>query len=217
MGSFKLGLEVGDKIRYLEDDLRWPDENGIERIRVAHGMIGTVVMVSDGSLRQEVRKELGLPPLDVSWAMVEFKNGYQTNIGPRDKFEKVSEEELVPLDPNWKPETPEDYYKKEVLGLEVGDWVVWREERIKVLDEDGEPLVTPGMKGQVIALRDGCPPRLEAAGEPSFPWALVEFENGEVAEVNPEISLRSRCDASSGHIAMLVLLMALTFHQRGRR
>ena len=32
MGSLILDLEVGDRIRYLEDDLRWPDENGIERI-----------------------------------------------------------------------------------------------------------------------------------------------------------------------------------------
>jgi hypothetical protein len=46
-------------------------------------------------------------------ALVKFKNGYQTNITPRDKFEKVSEEELESFDPNWKPETPEDYYKKE--------------------------------------------------------------------------------------------------------
>ena len=193
-------LEIGDQILYLEDDLRWPDENGVERIRVAHGMIGTVVMVSDGSLRQEVRKELGLPPLDVSWAMVEFKNGYQTNITPGDKFEKLTEEELEPLDPNWKPETPEDYYKKEVLGLEVGDWVVWREERIKVLDEDGEPSVTPGMKGQVIALRDGCPPRLEAPGEPWFPWALVEFQNGVVAWLDQEIRFEKRSPSKSSMI-----------------
>ena len=45
-----------------------------------------------------------------------------------------------------------------------------------------------GMTEQVIALRDGCPPRLEAPGEPSFPWSLVGFENGEVAAVDPEIS-----------------------------
>ena len=84
-------LEIAGRIQYLEDDLRWPDENGIEKIVVAHGMIGTVVMVSDGRFRQEVRKELGLPPRNVSWALVEFKNGYQTNITPGDKFEKVSE------------------------------------------------------------------------------------------------------------------------------
>jgi hypothetical protein len=66
MNSEKLDVKVGNRIRYLEDDLWWPDENGVERIVVAHGMIGTVVMVSDGSLRQEVRKELRLPPRDVS-------------------------------------------------------------------------------------------------------------------------------------------------------
>jgi len=150
-------------------------------------MIGTVVMVSYGRLRQEARKELGLPPRDVSWALVEFKNGYQTNITPGDKFEKVSEEELEQVDPDWEPEKPGDYYKKEVLGLEVGDWVVWREETITVLNEEGQPAIAPGMKGQVIALHDGCPPRLEAPGWSALPWALVEFENGVVAAVDPEI------------------------------
>jgi hypothetical protein len=57
----KMVLEIGDRICWLGDDLRWPDENGVERIYVAQEMIGTVVMVSEGSLRQEVRKELGLP------------------------------------------------------------------------------------------------------------------------------------------------------------
>jgi hypothetical protein len=158
-------------------------------------MIGTVVMVSDGRLRQEVRKKLGLPPRDVSWALVEFKNGYQTNITPGDKFEKVSEEELKTVNPDWKPETPEDYYRKEVLGLEVGDWIVWKEERISVVDEEGEPMITPGMKGQVIGLRDGCPPRLEFPGEPVLPWALVEFENGAVVSVDQEIRFE-RCSPS---------------------
>ena len=51
MRSTKVGLQVGDRIRYLEDDLRWPDEDGIERIVEVHGMNGTVVMVSDGRSR----------------------------------------------------------------------------------------------------------------------------------------------------------------------
>ena len=200
MESSTFGLEVGDRIRYLEDDLRWPDENGVERIIVAHGMIGTVVMVSGMPLTQEVRKELGLPPRDVSWALVEFKNGYQTNITPGDKFEKVSEEELEPVDHDWKPETPEDYYKKEVLGLQVGDWIMWQEERIRVVDEGGKPMITPGMKGQVIGVRDVCPPRLEAPGEPALPWALVEFENGVVASLDQEIRFEKRSPSKSSMI-----------------
>ena len=65
MRSVKLGLEVGNRIRYLEDDLRWPDEDGVERIRVAHGMIGTVVMASDNLLAEEIQKEFGLPLRDL--------------------------------------------------------------------------------------------------------------------------------------------------------
>ena len=84
-------------------------------------------------------------------------------------------------------DTPEDYYKKEVLGLEVGNGVVWLEETITVVDGDGQPNITPGMKGQVIALHDGCPPRLEAPGWSALPWVLVEFENGVVAAVDPEV------------------------------
>jgi hypothetical protein len=53
-------------------------------------------------------------------------------------------------------------------------------------------MITPGMKGQVIGLRDGCPPRLEAPGEPVPPWALVEFENGVVASVDQEIRFEKR-------------------------
>ena len=88
MGDARLGLEVGDRIRYLEDDLRWPDEIGFKRNVVAHGMIGVVVMVSDGRLRQEVRKELGLPPQDVSWALVAFENGGVAAVDPEIEFEK---------------------------------------------------------------------------------------------------------------------------------
>jgi hypothetical protein len=118
----------------------------------------------------------------MSWALVEFKNAYQT----RDKFEKVSAEELDSVAPDWKPETQEDCYSKEVL-LEVGDWIIWKEERVRIIGDNGELMMSPGMKGQVIGVRDGCPPRLEAPGEPSFPWALVEFKNGVVATVDPEI------------------------------
>jgi len=83
-------------------------------------MIGIVVMVSDHRLRQEVRNELGLPARDASWALVEFKNGYQTDITPGDKCEKVCEEKLEQVDPDRESETPTDYYKNEALGLEVG-------------------------------------------------------------------------------------------------
>ena len=52
---------------------------------------------------------------------MEFKNGYQTNVTPGDKFEKVSEEELESVDPDCKPKTPEDYYKKQVAQCSGGE------------------------------------------------------------------------------------------------
>lgn len=56
---------------------------------MAHGMIGTVGVVSDGRLRQGVRKESGLPPRDVSWVLVGFENGVVAAVDPEIKFEKL--------------------------------------------------------------------------------------------------------------------------------
>ncbi len=46
-----------------------------------------------------------------------------------------------------------DPWQKETLGLQVGDFIIWRDEAIEV---EGQPaLVAPGMKGKVISLHDG--------------------------------------------------------------
>jgi len=57
-----------------------------------------------------------------------------------------------------------DPWQKESLGLQVGDWIIWRNEPIEV---EGQPaVVTPGMKGKVLSLHDG------------FHLDVVQVENG---------------------------------------
>jgi len=64
-------------------------------------------------------------------------------------------------------------WQKETLGLQIGDWIVWRDEAIKL---EGQP-VEPGMKGEVISLHDGF--HLDVAEvKPIPPKAIVQFENG---------------------------------------
>ncbi len=65
-------------------------------------------------------------------------------------------------------------WQKETLGLQVGDWIVWRDEAIE--KENGAALVSPGMKGEVISLHDGF--HLDVAEvAPIPPRAMVQFEN----------------------------------------
>ncbi len=46
-----------------------------------------------------------------------------------------------------------DPWRKETLGLKVGDFIIWQGEAIEV---EGQPaVVTPGMKGEVLSLHDG--------------------------------------------------------------
>ena len=68
-----------------------------------------------------------------------------------------------------------DPWQKESLGLQVGDFIIWKDEAIEV---EGQPaVVTPGMKGEVISLHDGF--HLDVAeGEPIPPKAVVRFESG---------------------------------------
>jgi len=68
-----------------------------------------------------------------------------------------------------------DAWQKETLGLEVGDWIVWRDEAIEL---EGQPaLVAPGMKGEVISLHDGF--HLDVAQvKPIPPRARVQFDSG---------------------------------------
>jgi len=68
-----------------------------------------------------------------------------------------------------------DPWRKESLGLKVGDFIVWQGEAIEV---EGQPaVVTPGMKGKVISLHDGF--HLDVVQvEPIPPRAVVQFEHG---------------------------------------
>ncbi len=68
-----------------------------------------------------------------------------------------------------------DSWRKETLGLQVGDWIVWRDEAVEA---EGKPaLVAPGMKGEVISLHDGF--HLDVAQvAPIPPKAIVQFESG---------------------------------------
>jgi len=46
-----------------------------------------------------------------------------------------------------------DSWRKESLGLKVGDWIVWRDEAVEA---EGKPaVVEPSMKGEVLSLHDG--------------------------------------------------------------
>ena len=68
-----------------------------------------------------------------------------------------------------------DPWRKESLGLEVGDTIIWQDEAIEV---EGQPaVVASGMKGEIISLHDGF--HLDVAEvKPIPPKAIVEFENG---------------------------------------
>ncbi len=66
-----------------------------------------------------------------------------------------------------------DPWQKESLGLEVGDFIIWRGEAIEM---EGQP-VAPGMKGKVISLHDGF--HLDVAQvKPIPPRARVQFDSG---------------------------------------
>ena len=66
-----------------------------------------------------------------------------------------------------------DPWQKESLNLQVGDFIIWRDEAIEL---EGQP-VTPGMRGEVISLHDGF--HLDVIqGEPIPPKARVRFESG---------------------------------------
>ncbi len=77
-----------------------------------------------------------------------------------------------------------DSWRKETLGLQVGDFIIWRDEAIEA---EGHPaLVTPGMKGEVISLHDGF--HLDVAEvEPIPPKAIVQFDNGMTLIVDERI------------------------------
>ncbi len=68
-----------------------------------------------------------------------------------------------------------DPWRKESLGLKVGDWIIWQDEAIEV---EGQPaVVSPGMKGEVLSLHDGF--HLDVVqGDSIPPKANVRFDSG---------------------------------------
>ncbi len=68
-----------------------------------------------------------------------------------------------------------DPWQKETLGPKVGDFIIWQDEAIEL--EGHPPVVTPGMKGEVISLHDGF--HLDVARvAPIPPKAIVRFDSG---------------------------------------
>ena len=68
-----------------------------------------------------------------------------------------------------------DPWRKETLGLQVGDIIICQGEAIEV---EGQPaLVSQGIRGEVISLHDGF--HLDVTqGEAIPPTAIVQFESG---------------------------------------
>ena len=65
-------------------------------------------------------------------------------------------------------------WQKETLNLKVGDSIIWRGEAIEL---EGQPaVVTPGMKGKVLSLRDGFHMDLIRGG--SLPRQLLSLKMG---------------------------------------
>ena len=72
---------------------------------------------------------------------------------------------------------------KDQLDLQVGEYIVWRDERISIKNNGDNQvnLVSSGMIGKVIKASDNpLAQQLKHEGVPidAGPWALVEFENG---------------------------------------
>ncbi len=68
-----------------------------------------------------------------------------------------------------------DPWRKETLGLQVGDFIIWQEEAIEM--EGQAAVVAPGMKGKVLSLHDGF--HLDVAEVAPIPAkSIVQFESG---------------------------------------
>ena len=66
--------------------------------------------------------------------------------------------------------------------------MAWKDEGFEILDEQGNPSIFPCMKGRVIKLSDGPAPYiLDGRDTAVLPWALVEFENGQLVTVDREM------------------------------
>ena len=74
-------------------------------------------------------------------------------------------------------------HRKESLGVEPGDRIIWTGSPRMTIHEDGHRsvFIDTGTRGVVLSIHDGDEGRLEAPLGPTPAWALVEFENGETA------------------------------------
>ncbi len=84
-------------------------------------------------------------------------------------------------------------WQKEALGLQVGDFIIWKDEAIEV---EGQPaVVAPGMRGKVLSLHDGF--HLDVVqGEPIPPKAVVQFESGMALMVDERMRWEKVADPS---------------------
>ena len=80
-------------------------------------------------------------------------------------------------------------WQKESLNLQVGDWIIWQDQPRQVIHKDGteSTYLTPGLKGQVVDLHDGCPPSKLVVDDSVLPWAFVKWENGKMSLVEREM------------------------------
>ncbi len=87
-----------------------------------------------------------------------------------------------------------NHWRKEALGLNVGDWIIWRDEAIKL---EGQPaVVAPGMTGEVLSLHDGF--NLDVADvAPIPPKAIVQFDSG----MRLMVDERMRWERDAGSLA----------------
>ena len=81
-----------------------------------------------------------------------------------------------------KPQVP-DSTTKDQLDLQLGDYIIWKEEQISTKNDQGQRtcIVSPGMVGKVIKRSvNPLAQNLKEEGIPidAVPWFLVEFENG---------------------------------------
>ena len=85
-----------------------------------------------------------------------------------------------------------DPWRKETLGLKVGDTIIWQDEAIEM--EGQAAVVSPGMKGEVLSLHDGF--HLDVAEvKPIPPKAVVRFETGMTLMVDEQMKWERVADA----------------------
>jgi len=60
---------------------------------------------------------------------------------------------FIPREPFFRSMT--DPWRKESLNLKIGDWIIWKDEKIEIQDTDS--LLEAGMIGNLISVHGGIP------------------------------------------------------------